>query len=278
MRAVNLLPPDLRRGPKGAAPAVSTGSEDAGRWGPYVVLGVLAAGVVAMAVYVLAGNAVKEREVQLARATADAAAVTRQVAELKPYADFESVTNARVATVRDLAGSRFDWEQAVRDLSRAVPAGVTLGGFKGDLGSAEPGGAGGIRGAITAPAITLTGCTRTQTKVATLMARLRTMDGVTRVSLSKSDKEATATLPEDRTAPTATGYCGKAGVPAFELVVFFEGAAAASQAPAPGGTPTTPVTATPATGTPAPSPTPAPGQTTPAGGTTTSAPAPPTTP
>ena len=36
------------------------------------------------------------------------------------------MAKARVQTVRDLAGSRFDWEQALRDLSRAVPADVTL--------------------------------------------------------------------------------------------------------------------------------------------------------
>ena len=70
------------------------------------------------------------------------------------------------------------------------------------------------------------------------MARLRTIDGVTRVSLAKSDKEATAGRHRRATAarPRATGFCGKAGVPAFELVVFFEGAAAASTAPAPGAT------------------------------------------
>src|SRR5215212_5059174 len=101
MRAVNLLPPDLRSGPKGSAPAF---------W------------VAALATYVLAGNTVKDREAELAAATAKSAAVTQQVTALKPYADFESVANARVQTVTDLANSRFDWEQALRDLSRAVPA------------------------------------------------------------------------------------------------------------------------------------------------------------
>src|SRR5215217_6356034 len=164
MRAVNLLPPDLRSGPKGSAPAVSTGVENSGA-GAFVVLGVLAFAVVALAAYVLAGNTVKDRKAELA-------AVTQQVDALNPYADFESVANARVQTVTDLANSRFDWEQALRDLSRAVPADVTIASFKGDLGATTS--TGGIRGAITAPAITLTGCTYTQTKVAALMARLRT--------------------------------------------------------------------------------------------------------
>ena len=82
----------------------------------------------------LAGNTVKDRQAELAAATAKSAAVTQQVAALKPYADFESVANARVQTVTDLANSRFDWEQALRDLSRAVPADVTIASFKGDLG------------------------------------------------------------------------------------------------------------------------------------------------
>jgi Tfp pilus assembly protein PilN len=276
MRAVNLLPPDLRSGPKGPAPAVSTGVENSGA-GAFVVLGVLAFAVLALAAYILAGNTVKDRQAELAAATAESAAVTQQVTALKPYADFESVANARVQTVKDLANSRFDWEQALRDLSRAVPADVTIASFKGDLGSSSTGG--GIRGAIAAPAITLTGCTYSQTKVATLMARLRTIDGVTRVTLSKSDKEATtAAVGADRTAPSATGYCGRNDVPAFEMVVFFEGAAAASTAPAPGAaapaaTTTTSTTPAPAAGA-TPSATPAAGATpAPAGATPASTPA-----
>ena len=274
MRAVNLLPPDLRSTPKGPAPAVASGVENSGA-GAFVVLGVLAFCVLALAAYVLAGNTVKDRQATLAQATAESAAVTQKAAALKPYADFESVVNARVQTVTDLAGSRFDWEQALRDLSRAVPADVTVASFKGDLGGDQAGGGSGLRGAITAPAITLGGCTYSQTKVATLMARLRTIDGVTRVSLAKSDKEATAgaTGGGDRNAPSATGYCGKADVPAFEVVVFFEGASAASTAPTPGAatatttttTATTPgAAATPAAGTPAPAATPAPGTAAPA--------------
>jgi Tfp pilus assembly protein PilN len=266
MRAVNLLPPDLRSGPKGPAPTVPTGVENSGV-GAFVVLGVLAICVCALAAYVLAGNTVKDRKAELAVATAKSAAVTRQATALKPYADFESVANARVQTVKDLAASRFDWEQALRDLSRAVPADVTIGSFQGDLGgtAGAAGGGSGIRGAISAPAITLGGCTYSQTKVATLMARLRAIDGVTRVSLASSDKEATAGgTGGERNAPSATGYCGKAGVPAFELVVFFEGAAAASTAPTPGaaGPATASTTSgTPATGAAAPAATPAAGAT-----------------
>src|SRR5919107_2696744 len=158
MRAVNLLPPDLRSGPKGPAPAVPTGVENSGA-GAFAVLGVLAFCVLALATYVLAGNTVKDREAELAAATAKSAAVTQHVTALKPYADFESVANTRVQTVTDLANSRFDWEQALRDLSRAVPADVTIGTLKGALGGTDASGAAPTGEAAGGPSLTLAGCT-----------------------------------------------------------------------------------------------------------------------
>ena len=110
---------------------------------------------------------------------AKAAGVTQQVNALKPYADFESVANARVQTVKDLANSRFDWEQALRDISRSVPADVTLKELKGTI-SSESGS--GVRSAIAAPAIELKGCATGQTQVATLLSRLRNVDGYVEVA------------------------------------------------------------------------------------------------
>ena len=115
-----------------------------------------------------------------------ATALQSQAAQLKPFADYETMAKARVQTVRDLAGSRFDWEQALRDLSRAVPADVSLTQLSGDISSGAGGGGSSLRSAISAPAITLTGCAPGQTQVARLMARLNNIDGVTRVSLSRS--------------------------------------------------------------------------------------------
>src|SRR4051812_29612464 len=213
MRPVNLLPYELRSGATSPASALTPGVKDTGGAGAYIVLGVLAVCVIALASYVLAGNVVKDRKAELARVSAESAAVSRQAAALKPYADFETLATARVQTVRDLASSRFDWEQALRDLSRVVPADVTLASLKGDLGgnAAASGGASassgsGIRGAISAPAITLNGCTRSQTEVARLMARLRGIDGVTRVSLSQSNKaDAASTAGTTTGSPATTG-------------------------------------------------------------------------
>jgi Tfp pilus assembly protein PilN len=239
MKAVNLLPPDLRSGAKGPAPAVSAGTEDAGGPGAFIVLGALALCVIALAGFVLTSNAVSDRQAELADVTARTESSIREVTALKPYADFEAVANTRVATVNDLATSRFDWEQGLRDLSRALPADVTLSQLSGSVSSTTGAGGGSspLRGALDVPAVELMGCTTGQTDVARLMARLRNVDGVTRVSLSKSDKETPTarSMPAGTalgtTLPTELNACGLGAKPTFDVIVFFEGKAAAAVQP-----------------------------------------------
>jgi Tfp pilus assembly protein PilN len=224
MKAINLLPPDLRGTPKGAAPKGPATAEEPGGIGALVVLGALAACVVALAAYVLTTNTVKDRQAKLDAAIAEARSTTERVSQLKPYADFQALAETRIQTVKDLASSRFDWEQALRDISRAVPADVTLTELNGSVGSAAGGGS-SVRSAIAAPAIELKGCTAGQKEVATLLARLRAVEGVTRVSLSKSLKPAVTpggVAPVSAgTGATATPCTGKRP-PQFELVMFFE--------------------------------------------------------
>jgi Tfp pilus assembly protein PilN len=224
MRAVNLLPSDLRSPAPAAAP--SARPEKAEGIGAYVVLGALALCVAALAVYVLATNSVKQKQTDLAEVSAQAAVATQAVAKLKPYADFDSMAKARIETVRGLAAARFDWEQALRDLSRAMPADVKLQSLSGDMGlpGTTTGGTGDpLRGSIKAPAISLVGCASSQPAVAQMLSRLRAVDGVTRVSLSKSEKVDTDTK----------SACSGANPPTFSAVVFFERSAAlAAMAPA----------------------------------------------
>jgi hypothetical protein len=80
------------------------------------------------------------------------------------------------------------------------------------------------RAAIESPAIELKGCTRGQTQVATLLSRLRNVDGVTRVTLSKSVKpdEQVQQGSVPAASPTAVTGCGSGRPPSFELVIFFE--------------------------------------------------------
>jgi Tfp pilus assembly protein PilN len=237
MKAVNLLPPDMR----GASKATSERSvvtPDSNAFGAFAVLGGLALAVVGVAGVVLTGNAVKDREAQIAGVRAEHQQLARRTAALKPYADFEQMASERVETVRDLAGRRFDWEQAVRDLSRAIPGDVTLSKLTGNVSTDTGGSGSGLRSAINAPAITLTGCTTSQKGVARLMARLHSVDGVTRVSLSKSDKSDVqgggAGVEVTSADPVASGEkapCGVGRRPEFEMVMFFEGQADAASAP-----------------------------------------------
>jgi Tfp pilus assembly protein PilN len=258
MRAVNLLPPDTR----GASPAsaeLGAGPEAKGGAGAFVVLGVLAACVLGVAGYVLTENTVKQRTADLAEVTARQQALQAQAAQLKPYADFDMTAKARVQTVRDLAGSRFDWEQALRDLSRAVPDDVTLKSLQGDISTDSGNSSSALRSAIAAPAITLEGCAPGQTQVARLMARLEDIDGVTRVSLSNSGSEEVTTSTDQGGSEREqrnSAPCGVGKRPAFQVVMFFERASAAVAT-----TPTTAsgtVSASP-TPTPTPTPTAAPG-------------------
>jgi hypothetical protein len=83
------------------------------------------------------------------------------------------------------------------------------------------------------------------------MARLRDVDGVTRVTLSKSDKQkVSASTGTDALATRNAMPCGSGLRPTFELVIFFEHAPAAVQVPPAGST------AAGATPKPAPTPTP----------------------
>jgi Tfp pilus assembly protein PilN len=269
------------RGASKASAELGARPEATGGAGPFVVLGVLAACVAGAAGYVLTSNTISQRQADLDAAKAQQQAVAGQVAKLKPFADFEALAAGRVTTVKDIAASRFDWDQALRDLARAVPADVTLKSLDGSV-SASAGGEGAVRGAIPAPAITLQGCAPGQTQVARLMARLRNVDGVTRVSLSKSDKTQTesssggeASEAERRNAQP----CGTGARPEFEVIAFFETETKATQAAdaasgttagaVPGATPTPTATPGGSSGSATPTPTPTTG-----GGTTTTASAP----
>jgi Tfp pilus assembly protein PilN len=236
MKAVNLLPSELR----GASPAPAKRAvpQDSGGPGSYIVLGALALSVAALAGWILTGNTIEQRETDLAAVQERQQAAEARAAKLKPYADFAAVAAERVATVEQLAGSRFRWEQALRDISYAMPENVVVKNLNASIATGTSGGSSPLRGAIAAPAIEVTGCTTDQQSVARMMARLRAVNGVTRVSLSRSDKSENATA-DGAAAPVAgiggsdekpEGCEGK-NPPEFELVMFFETKAALSAEP-----------------------------------------------
>ncbi len=248
MRAVNLIPVEQRRG----------GAGGTGRSGGavYVLLGLLAVAVLALSAYVLTGNSVNDKQAELNGLSVKAAAAEQQAAALKPYAQFAKLEQTRVATVKSLATSRFDWDRTLRQLSKVMPSTVWLSSFLATVkpgvtvdGAGASGDTGNVRQASQSPAIELTGCTTSQDEVARLMTRLRLMSGVDHVVLTNSEKLANATAAGSAPASGAdsagagTGDCrhGSSRFPQFSMVVLFKappepaaatGAAGAAGAPA----------------------------------------------
>ena len=231
MKAVNLLPSDQRGSAKTSAGPSSPASSGSA-FGAWVVIGVLAFAAAASALYVLTNNTIKDRKVHLAALTEQTNATEARAKSLQRFADFESLARQRVATVKDLASSRFDWEKTLGDLSRALPSDVHLDSLQGSTGSqlSSAGGNSGLTSAIQAPSIALSGCAKSQSGVAQLMSRLRAVRGVTRVSLSKSDAAGAGGATVAATAPGTDGaaqQCPKGDPPTFNVTVYFERAAVA---------------------------------------------------
>jgi Tfp pilus assembly protein PilN len=236
MRAVNLIPGDARKG--GAGRSVSLDQVPA-----YVVLGALAVLVAFAALYVLTNNKIGDRQAQVTSLKAQVAQTQAQAGSLANYAVFEQTATTRVLTVRELAATRFDWHAALSNLSRVVPKNTSLTTITGTVSSGSTGASGGsgLRAAITAPALELSGCTASQDDVARLMSRLRLINGVTRVSLSSS-QEATPSSVASASTPGSAQGCG-AGTPTFSIVAFFKplagaGASGATSLPTLTNTPT----------------------------------------
>lgn len=249
MRAVNLIPPDLRRA-----------SGTAGATGPaaYVLLAVLGVAVVLVAAWGLAARSVAQGESQLAKVGAEANAAEARAGQLKPYAEFASMRAKRVETVTSLSRSRFNWPFALREVSRVLPDDVWLTEVVGTVapgitveGATSAGKTSQLRNALSSPALEIIGCTTDQEQVARYLARLRSIQGVTRVTLVESEK-----LDGEAESKTGGGAGGDGGgndedcrrgditIPRFALITFFEGSTATPATGTPGST--TPTAAAPA--------------------------------
>ncbi len=242
MKAVNLIPKESRRG---RGPSGGLGFSPS-----YGVLGVLVIALAFMVVYVLAANSISDHKAKLASVQSQLTAEQAVADRLTKYVQFEQLAQTRLQTVRGIAAARFDWYQALSDLSKVVPANTSLQSLTGTVapGASVPGTAGGgsaasLRGAEQVPAFELTGCTASQDDVARLLSRLRLINGVTRVTLGNSQK-----VSSSGGSTAGSGGCG-ANAPTFDLVVFF------SPLPNAGPTGVTSVSSTPVSttgGAPAP--------------------------
>ena len=163
MRAVNLLPADLRgAAPKPRAPRAGGAGpghrrlSGAGRPGP------LRRRPRRLRADHQHGQAAPGRPARPRRQRRDVA--NAKAAALKPYADFEALANAPCRDGPRPRRRALRLGAALRDLSRAMPADVKLQSLNGDMGLPGATGPGGdpLRGSIPRPAITMAGCAPTQ--------------------------------------------------------------------------------------------------------------------
>ena len=229
MKAVNLIPNDGKRG--GARAAASAPR------GPGVALiGVLVIALAYVTVYVLTSNTIKDRKAKIVAVQAQVTAAQAAATRLTNYVNFNKLAANRDATVRQIATQRFNWNVALSNLSKVVPANTSLQSLLGTVSpSATVNGAGGstggsavgtgtLRSSITAPAFEMKGCTASQDDVARLMSRLRLINGVQRVTLAdsvKQDGAAAGAAVASASSGTASSGC-PANWPTFDLVIFFQ--------------------------------------------------------
>ena len=243
MKAVNLIPTDL---PKGRKAAVAGGvARPSGPIGAYVVLALLAVCVVMAGAWAVTSKQASDKRAEAARIEREALAAEAKAKALKPYTEFAALSKARVDTVGGLLAGRFDWAHSLREVARVVPGDVSLTSLVGTVApESKTGGAtsGSLRKALPVPAIDLIGCAKSQAHVATLLARLRAIDGVQRVTLLSSEKS-------DAGAASDADCRSTAKMPQFQLTVFYRAqdgivpaASAAAPNPAASAATTTPNT------------------------------------
>lgn len=199
MRPVNLLPESQRR----RMPAGDGKSA-------YAVLGVLAVLLAMTAAYVTIGNQATERANAAAEAAAEADRLEAQVASLGAFGNFAQIKETRLASVRQLAAQRFDWERLMLELARVLPADGWLQTAAASTSGEDGGTASTSVGGV--PTATLGGCLPRQSDVADLMLRLRRLHRAEDVALTES-------VREDAGGAPSVDSCGR--YYRFEIAVSF---------------------------------------------------------
>jgi Tfp pilus assembly protein PilN len=216
MRPVNLIPAEER--PGGRRPL---------RSGPlaYMVIGALAAAVIAITAVVVTEGKISDRKAEVTRLKREEASVEAKAHALASYTQFATVREQRLATVTSLADSRFDWGRVLHELSLVLPPDVQLTSLSGSAASgvSTAGGAGiAMRSEVPGPALEMVGCAAGQTAVAGFVEALKDIDGVTRVGVQGSSMSGGESGGGN--AATASSCGGKRKTAQFQLVAAFDAA------------------------------------------------------
>ena len=206
MKAVNLLPEKHR-------PRKPTGGQSKSGFVLLGVLGVVLAGVL---VYVLTLNSINSSKTKITEATIEAARLNDQANSLGPYGDFAKIKAERVASVKQLAEGRFDYERMVRELAHVLPGDVWLVNAAASSAGADPAAPAATATTPAAPTgvpaggptLKLQGCARDQGQVAVTLVRLRELEGATDVTLSHSTAGDDGTTPGSAAPAPTTASTG----------------------------------------------------------------------
>lgn len=191
MKAVNLIPEsDRRRRPRGDGKS------------SYAALAVLGALFLMTLTYVFVANQATSRQNDAAEASAEADRLEARAAEMGAFGDFATTKAIRVASVRQLAASRFDWERLIRELARVLPDGSWLQSVEASTSGAGAESASTGEAVAAGPEATLTGCAPRQPDTAALLLRLQRMHRVQDVVLNESARA-------DVGAPPTFENCGR---------------------------------------------------------------------
>jgi Tfp pilus assembly protein PilN len=219
VKPVNLIPQDQRR----------RRPSDSGGKGAPIALGVLAAMLAMVVVYVLTANTITDRKDEAQAASAEADKLEAQAGQQNSYTSFAQIAVTRTQSVSQVAATRFDWERFMRELSHIMPEGSWLqsadASVTGDPASAStgtpstptPGTA-----TVAQPAANLIGCMPTQDDVARMMVRLGQLHRVEDVKLNES-------TAGDKDQEVSLVNCG--GMYTFNLTVEFSATEPSREAP-----------------------------------------------
>ena len=227
----------------------------------YVVVAVLGLALFTITGIVLMSNQISDRNAEKSSLESQLSAAQAEADRTKSFADFAALQLSREQTVASLAQSRFDWERVLRELAIVIPHDVWLTSLNASVSqdaatssasSSSSSGSSAGSESITGPSLQIEGCAGGHEAVARFLAALGDVDGVTRVSVLKSDRpdlassSAATTADSSGTAAGSEGCSSRDFVSQFEVIAAFDAVQidAATQGIAPTTTPTTPTTPT----------------------------------